>query len=111
MPGYDLDQLTYEVHVDPTSTAEDARNEPLRFYTTTVATDPLDEPLGSTITLDHITVDGRPFTIDAPTFNIPKYVTTDDFEHFSQKIYKIIEERTSIDISEEEFMRLIKDDS
>ena len=38
------------------------------------------------------------------------FVTTKDLDKFAHRLYKIIEEHTPIDISEDEFMELIKDD-
>lgn len=38
------------------------------------------------------------------------FVTTKDLDEFAHRLYKIIEEHTPIDISEDEFMELIKDD-
>ena len=66
--------------------------EPLRTDTTTA------------VTWDYLTRDynnGWRVAID--------YVTKKDLEEFARKIYKIIEEHTSIDISEDEFMKLLED--
>lgn len=87
--------------------------EPLRFYTTStssawVPTDPLSR---TSITADSITVNGSvPVYYDAPSIEMKKIVTNDELEHFSQKIYKIIAEHTKINISEEEFMTILKED-
>lgn len=45
------------------------------------------------------------------TLNIPidsYFVTKDVLNEFADKLYKIIEEHTKIDISEEEFMNIMK---
>ena len=59
--------------------------EPARTYTNTVAT-------------------------DRWTLNVPHLVSSQDLEDFAHRLFKIIEEHTPIDISEEEFMELIMDD-
>ena len=40
-----------------------------------------------------------------------RIATMDDLDKIISKIYKIIEEHTPIDITEEEFMKIVKDDS
>ena len=49
---------------------------------------------------------------DAVTYDCTSltFVTTKDLDAFARRLYKIIEEHTPIDISEDEFMELIKDD-
>lgn len=68
------------------------------FYTLT------DEPLytvrGNTIAADRINI----------AANTDMDVLNARFEEFARKVYKIIEEHTNIDISEKEFMDLLKDD-
>lgn len=78
----EFDAITFDVDTNIHNATE-----PLRFYTT------------------------NNITADAWTINTTRFATTEDLEHFSQKIYKIIEEHTPLDITEEEFMKLIKDDS
>ena len=36
------------------------------------------------------------------------FVTKDELKEFADKLYKVIEEHTKIDISEEEFMNIMK---
>lgn len=91
MPGYEVDRLTYDPGMfagplDRVRTVEDHYDEPL----TTINTRPW------------VPVNGAPYTTDTWTINVPKFVTDKDLEHFSEKIYKVIEEHTTIDISEEE---------
>lgn len=62
------------------------------------------DPLHRTYTTDRITIDERPWTMT-------KFITEDDLEKVIHKIYQIIEDHTTLDITEEEFMKLIKDDS
>ena len=57
-----------------------------------------------TYTTDHITIDDRPWRIQ-------KFITEDDLEKVIHKIYQIIEDHTTLDITEEEFMKIVKDDS
>ena len=65
------------------------------------------EPYTTTIDPDYINFATNRFNVNFT----PHIETLDEkFEHFSRKIYKIIEEHCNIDISEEEFIRLIKDD-
>ena len=45
-------------------------------------------------------------TIDIPIDSY--FVTKDALKEFADKLYKIIEEHTKIDISEEEFMNIMK---
>ena len=51
-------------------------------------------------------------TLDANTlrFECPTFVTSRELDDFVKKIYKIIKDHTYIDISEEEFMDIIKGD-
>ena len=85
--------------------------EPLRFYTTSTSSAWTATDWRTSITADPITVNGNvPVYYDAPSIEMKKIVTNDELEHFSQKIYKIIAEHTRIDISEEEFMTILKED-
>ena len=46
-----------------------------------------------------------------PTINwIDRYITESDLDKFARKIYKIIQENTKIDISEDEFISLLQED-
>ena len=56
-----------------------------------------------TYTTDHITIDETPWTI-------PKFITEEDLQKVVKKIYNIITDHTTLDISEEEFINIIKDD-
>ncbi len=49
---------------------------------------------------------------DAVTYDCTSttFVTAKDLDAFAHRLYKIIEEHTPIDISEDEFMELIKND-
>ena len=42
-------------------------------------------------------------------WTIPNYVTEDRMKELLDKIYKIIEEHTKIDISEEEFLAILEE--
>ena len=108
MPPYIDDAITmpratYTIAAEDLANAVDDTRTGGFVHTTMTAPRTVAEPVFRAYTTDHITINETPWTI-------PKFVTTDDFEHFSRKIYKIIEEHTFIDISEEEFMRLIKDE-
>lgn len=84
--------------------------EPLRFYTTSTSSAWIPNDC-TNITANPITInDNIPTYYDAPSIEMKKIVTNDELEHFSQKIYKIIAEHTRIDISEEEFMTILKED-
>ena len=61
-------------------------------------------PRYRTYTTDRITIDETPWTV-------PKFVTQDDLEKVIHKIYQIIEDHTTLNITEEEFMKIVKDDS
>ena len=83
--NYALDAVTYAAEDYTTNT--NANN--YRFYTTN--------------TLNARDWEPMPITTD--------YVTQEQLEKFANKLYKIIEEHTHIDITEEEFMDLLlKDD-
>lgn len=74
-------------------------------YDTMVAPRTITDPLYRTYTTtDHITIDATPWTI-------PKFVTEEDLEKAVKKIYNIITDHTTLDISEEEFMSMLKDDN
>ena len=45
----------------------------------------------------------------APDVTCTGFITQSDLDRFAHKIYKIIVENTKIDISEDEFMRLLDD--
>ena len=65
-----------------------------------------------TVTAGDITID--PQTVTATNWAVPvsvsSYIATqDDLDQLSRKIYKIISEHTRIDISEEEFMEILKE--
>lgn len=93
---YWSDSVTYDVHLDNNlNTAASYTDGPLRFCTTTTTSAPYRD---SVMRSNWIT-------------DASKFITIKDLEYFSHKIYKIIKEHTPIDISEEEFMKIIKDDS
>ena len=49
-------------------------------------------------------------TVAADRWTVPHLVSSQDLEDFAHRLFKIIEEHTPIDISEDEFMELIMDD-
>ena len=65
-------------------------------------TAPITDPLFRGYTTNHITIDETPWTL-------PKFVTQDDLEKVIHKIHEIIKDHTTLDITEDEFMRIIKD--
>lgn len=62
------------------------------------------DPHHHVYTTDHITINATPWTI-------PKFVTEEDLQKVVKKIYNIITDHTTLDISEEEFMSMLKDDN
>ena len=62
-----------------------------------------DDPLGPLRTYTNATA-------DMWRISVPQYVSSQDLESFAHRLFKIIEEHTPIDISEDEFMELIMDD-
>lgn len=51
----------------------------------------------------------NPYQInDAHTYSVPKVITQEDINDLINKLYSIISEHTKIDITEEEFMSIIK---
>ena len=78
------------------------------FVHGTMVNPTITDPLYRAYTTDHITIDETPLT--TTNWTIPKLVTQDDLEKVIHKIYQIIEDHTTLDIPEEEFMRLIKDE-
>lgn len=63
-----------------------------------------DDPLGQVYTYTNAVAADR-WKID-----VPHLVSSQDLEDFAHRLFKIIEEHTPIDISEDEFMELIMDD-
>ena len=117
MPDIPLNGLGYEW-------ATEVRDEQIDDYRTVI-----NDYLRAPITHDYLTTENdyirnyvrNRVDLELADTNRFNYVTTpridfdlnvlnEKFEHFSRKIYKIIEEHTPIDITEEEFMKLLKDD-
>ena len=68
----------------------------------------IDNPWTHTVTANR--TDYQPaYTFDTTAWRVNRYITETDLDNFAHKIYKIITEHTNIDISEEEFMRLLDD--
>ena len=58
-----------------------------------------------------VTTNTYTYTIDADrNIAVAHMITSEDLDAFAHRLYKIIEDHTPIDISEEEFMELIMDD-
>ena len=78
-------------------------NEGGIIYDTMVDPGRITDPHYRAYTTNHITIDETPWTI-------PKFITEEDLQKVVKKIYNIITDHTALDISEEEFMNIIKDD-
>lgn len=89
-------------------------NPPIATYRTDTMVDRYNyvvhnmEDFTTAINPDYINI-----TTDRYDVNFTSHIETLDekFEKFAEKIYMIIREHTHIDISEEEFMKIIKDDN
>ena len=58
-----------------------------------------------------VTTNTYTYTLDPDrNITVAHMVTSEDLYAFAHRLYKIIEDHTPIDISEEEFMELIMDD-
>ena len=56
-------------------------------------------------------ITGAPITINETAWTMPKFVTEEDLQKVIKKIYNIITDHTTLDISEEEFMSMLKDNN
>lgn len=46
--------------------------------------------------------------VNTTLYNAPVYITSNDLDKFAERVYRIIADHTKIDISENEFMDIIK---
>ena len=46
--------------------------------------------------------------VNTTFYDAPAYITSNDLDKFAEKVYRIIADHTKIDISEDEFMDIIK---
>ena len=109
-------ELTWNFNPTPTiDWTPDVTNQttttiPERVYETLRA----DDVARDTITIDRDVLNtfDQPtnFTFAAPQFTMPTFITKEDLDKFAKRIYQIITEHTKIDISEEEYLKLLKED-
>lgn len=100
-----MPRATYTIAAeDLTNVVNDMRTGGLVHTTMTAPRTEITDPLYHTYTTDHITIDAIPWTI-------PTFVTEEDLQKVVKKIYNIITDHTTLDISEEEFMSMLKDDN
>lgn len=79
------------------------------YTTTTTIGDPY--VYSGTGAYDRWTVTSDPnVTYSYPLFSDRNYVTLRDLENFFKRIYKVISDHTTINVSEEEFLKLIQEE-
>ena len=67
----------------------------------------IDNPWAHTVATNR--TDYQTYTFDTTAWRVNRYITETDLDNFAHKIYKIVTEHANIDISEEEFMKILND--